>query len=166
MTSEIVVRPATAADAASVAAIYNHYIRETVVTFEETEVPSSEIARRMRDLESASLPWLVAERDSTIVGYAYAVKWHSRSAYRYSLETTVYVDVDHKRTGVGSRLYDRLLPILEARGFHAVMAGISLPNEGGVALHEAFGFSKAAHFTEVGFKLNRWVDVGYWERTL
>ena len=114
----------------------------------------------------APLPWLIAERDARVVGYAYAARWHSRSAYRFSAEITVYVDASQTRTGVGSRLYDQLFPILRARGIHAVVAGISLPNESSVVLHERFGLTKVAHFKEVGFKFNRWIDVGYWQRTL
>jgi phosphinothricin acetyltransferase len=158
----MIVRPATAADAAAVARIYNHYVMNTVVTFEEAEVPSSEIARRIQEVQSASLPWLIAERDANAVGYAYAAKWHSRSAYRFSAEITVYVDAGCTRAGAGSRLYEELFPMLQARRIHAVMAGIALPNEPSVALHEKFGLAKVAHFEEVGFKLNRWVDVGYW----
>ena len=163
---ELVVRPATVADAAAVAAVYNHYVRETDVTFEEEEVPPAEIARRIQGVEAASLPWLIAERDAKVVGYAYAAKWHSRSAYRFSAEITVYVDAGHKRSGVGARLYGQLFPMLQARGIHAVMAAITLPNESSVALHEKFGLSKVAHFKEVVFKFNRWWDVGYWERLL
>lgn len=166
LDEKIVIRPATVADAAAVAAVYNHYVRETTVTFEEEEVSPPEIARRIQEVGSASLPWLVAERDAQIVGYAYATRWHSRSAYRFSAEITVYVDASHKRVGVGSRLYDRLFPILRTRGIHAVLAGIALPNEPSVALHERFGLSKVAHLEEVGFKFNEWVDVGYWQRTL
>jgi len=166
LDKEILVRPATVADAAPVAGIYNHYIRETTVTFEEEEVSPSEIARRIQEVGSASLPWLIAERDAEIVGYAYATKWHSRSAYRFSAEITVYVDARQQRMGIGARLYAHLFPILQGRSIHAAMAGIALPNDASVALHEKFGLSKVAHFKEVGFKFNRWIDVGYWERTL
>src|SRR5262249_29231925 len=162
----MVIRPATIGDAAAVAAVYNHYVKETTVTFEEDEVIPSEVSRRIREVESASLPWLIAERDATVIGYAYAAKWHSRSGYRFSAEIAVYVDAHHTRTGAGSRLYDHLFPMRQARGIRAVMAGIALPNEPSVALHEKFGFSKVAHFKEVGFKLNRWIDVGYWQRSL
>ena len=154
------------ADAAPVAAVYNHYVRETSVTFEEEEVPPPEIARRIQEVGSASLPWLIAERDGQIVGYAYASKWHARSAYRFSAEIAVYVDAGSRRGGVGSRLYDQLFPMLQTRNIHAVVAGIALPNESSVTLHEKFGLSKVAHFKEVGLKFNRWIDVGYWQRTL
>ena len=160
------IRPATIADADPVAGIYNHYVKETTVTFEEEAVPSPEIAHRIQAVQSASLPWLIAERDAETVGYAYAAKWHARAAYRFSVEITVYVDACHTGHGVGSRLYDRLFPILKARGIHAVMACIALPNESSVTLHEKFGLSKVAHFNEVGFKFGRWIDVAYWQRTL
>ncbi len=166
LEEETLVRPATVADAASVAGVYNHYVRETTVTFEEEQVSAPEIARRIQEVGSASLPWLVAERDAHIVGYAYATRWHARSAYRFSAEITVYIDSNHKRVGVGSRLYDQLFPILQAQGVHTVLAGIALPNEPSVVLHERFGLSKVAHLKEIGFKFNRWIDVGYWQRTL
>jgi phosphinothricin acetyltransferase len=163
---ELVIRPANETDAQPVADVYNHYIRETFVTFEEEEVESSEMARRIREVGSAALPWLVAERDARVVGYAYAAKWHARSAYRFSAEITVYVHAGHMRTGVGSRLYDRLFPLLRERGVRAVMAGIALPNQASVALHEKRGLSKVAHFKDVGFKFDRWIDVGYWQCVL
>jgi L-amino acid N-acyltransferase YncA len=166
LDTQIVIRPATVADAVAVAGVYNHYVNETTVTFEEEEVIPSELARRIREVESASLPWLIAERDACVVGYAYAAKWHSRSGYRFSAEIAVYVEANHTRSGVGSRLYDHLFPMLRARGIRAVMAGIALPNQPSVALHEKFGLSKVALFKEVGFKFNRWVDVGYWQRVL
>jgi phosphinothricin acetyltransferase len=160
------IREAAAPDAAPVAAIYNHYIRETVVTFEEEPVSGAEIARRIEEVQSASLPWLVAEVDRQVVGYAYAGPWHARSAYRFSAEITVYLAPTHTGRGIGSKLYGELFPILQARRIHAVMGGIALPNEASVALHEKFGMRKVARFQEVGFKFDRWIDVGYWQRTL
>lgn len=164
--SGILVRPATGADGDGVATVYNHYVRETTITFEEAEVSAQEIARRIQEVGAASLPWLVAEQDGRVLGYAYAARWHSRSAYRFSAEITVYVEAAERRTSVGTRLYQRLFPLLRAAGIRAVMAGIALPNEPSVAFHERFGLSKVAHFKEVGFKFNRWIDVGYWQRTL
>jgi L-amino acid N-acyltransferase YncA len=160
------IRPATAADAAAVAHIYNHYVTQTAVTFEEEAVSPSEIARRIEEVGAASLPWLIAERGARVVGYAYASKWKARAAYRFSVEITVYLDPGQARLGIGSELYRQLLPILQSRGIRAVMGGIALPNEASVALHEKFGLLKVAHFKEVGFKFNRWIDVGYWQRTL
>ncbi len=160
------IREAAPADAAAIAGIYNHYVTETVVTFEEEPVPAAEMARRIAEVRSASLPWLVAEEGARVVGYAYATPWRIRTGYRFSAEITVYVDPAHAGRGIGSKLYGRLFPLLQARGVHAVMGGIALPNEASVALHEKFGLRKVAHFQEVGFKFNRWIDVGYWQRTL
>jgi phosphinothricin acetyltransferase len=114
----------------------------------------------------ASLPWLVAEEDGTVVGYAYATKWRTRPAYRQSVEVTVYVASDRRRRGIGSVLYDSLLDELRDHGIHAAIGGIALPNPASVALQEKFGFEKVAHFAEVGFKFGKWIDVGYWQRIL
>jgi phosphinothricin acetyltransferase len=161
-----VIRSATEADAASIAAIYNHYIRNTVVTFEEQAVSADEMAGRIRKVASHSLPYLVAVHDDRVIGYAYAGRWHERSAYRHSVETTVYLDANHVGRRVGTRLYSTLLEQLQARRLHVAIGGIALPNPGSVALHEKLGFEKVAHYREVGFKLDRWIDVGYWQRVL
>ncbi|MGH9200362.1 MAG: arsinothricin resistance N-acetyltransferase ArsN1 family B [Vicinamibacterales bacterium] len=152
-------------DAAVIADIYNYYVTDTIVTFEEEPVAAAEIARRIEEVQSASLPWLVAAQRDQVVGYAYATPWRTRFGYRFSAEITVYVDREHGGRGIGSQLYGQLFPMLEARSIHAVMAGIALPNEASVALHEKFGLRKVAHFGEVGIKFNRWIDVGYWQRT-
>jgi phosphinothricin acetyltransferase len=161
----VMIRAAAAPDFAAVADIYNHYIMETVVTFEEEPISADEIARRIEKVRSASLPWLVAEADGRVVGYAYASPWHTRIAYRFSVETTVYLAQADVGRGIGSKLYGDLLSTLEARRIHAAMGGIALPNEASVALHEKLGFRKVAQFDEVGFKFDRWIDVGYWQRT-
>jgi len=148
-----------------IAAIYNHYIGETAVTFEEKSLPADEIARRMREVQSASLPWLVAEEAGEVVGYAHATPWKTRSAYRFSVESTVYLAPGRAGRGIGSMLYARLIPILEAGGVHTVIGGVALPNQASIALHEKFGFTKVAHFQQVGFKFQRWIDVAYWQRT-
>jgi L-amino acid N-acyltransferase YncA len=163
---DIVIRPAVAGDSGAIAAIYNHYVAQTVITFEEEPVSASGMGRRIGEAGSASLPWLVAEREGKVVGYAYANPWRARSAYRFSVEVTVYLDPVCPRLGIGSRLYGALLPELKARGIHAALGVIALPNEASVALHEKFGFAKAAHLREVGLKFGRWIDVGYWELLL
>ena len=161
-----VIRPVTAADAAAIAVIYNHYVRESIATFEEEPVADGEIARRIADVHRSSLPWLVAERDGSVVGYAYAVPWRARVAYRFSAEITNYLAPDQTGRGIGSQLYTELFQLLEARGLHAVLGGISLPNPASVALHEKFGMKKVAHLHQVGFKFGRWIDVGFWQRLL
>ena len=162
----IVIRAAVAADSSAIAEIYNHYVAKTVITFEEEPVSGADMARRIEDAGAASLPWLVAEREGRVVGYAYATPWRARSAYRFSVEVTVYADPGCPRMGIGSRLYEQVLPGLKARGLHSALGVIALPNEASVAFHERFGFAKVAHLREVGFKFDRWIDVGYWQLML
>lgn len=168
MTSRVAtpVRDATAADAEAIAGLYNHFVVATVVTFEESAVPAVEMARRIAEVQAAALPWLVATREGRVVGYAYAAPWRARSAYRHSVEITVYVDQAMPGQGIGSALYTELFARLRARGVHAVIGGITLPNDASVALHERFGMRKVAHFAEVGFKFGAWRDVGYWQCVL
>lgn len=160
------IRPATPADAAAIATIYNHYVRETVVTFEEEPVTDGEMARRIGEVLGASFPWLVAEENGTVLGYAYGAPWASRSGYQFSAEITVYLRAGQTGKGIGTELYDLLFPRLAARGVHAVIGGIALPNPASVALHERFGLRKVAHFGQVGYKFGQWIDVGYWHRIL
>ncbi len=156
------IRHAIAADAGPIAEIYNHYIRETVITFEETPIAESEMARRITEV-GARHPWLVAEQDGAVVGWAYAAPWKARASYRFSVETTVYIAPTQQRRGVGTALYAPLIAELKVLGMHSAIGGIALPNAGSVALHEKFGFTKVAHFKEVGRKFDRWVDVAYWQ---
>jgi L-amino acid N-acyltransferase YncA len=165
-SSELEVRSALPEDAAQVAEIYNHYIRTSTITFEEEPVSASEMGARIRETQSQSYPWLVATNGTDILGYAYAGKWKVRAAYRHSSEITVYVRPGGERAGVGTALYRHLLPALKACGVHAAIGGVALPNDASIRLHEKFEFEKCAHFREVGFKFNRWIDVAYWERIL
>jgi len=181
----VVLRPATPEDAQAVASIYNHYITNTVVTFEEEAISATELSNRISSVQGAGLPWLVAELTTELttelppglatgppelppelVGYAYATGWKSRPAYRHTCEVSVYVAPGREGLGVGSALYGRLLQEITSLGIHVALGGITLPNTGSVALHEKFGFHKVAHLEEVGFKFGRWIDVGYWQRTL
>jgi L-amino acid N-acyltransferase YncA len=164
--ADVGVRSATASDSRAIASIYNYYVDNTVVTFEEEPVTPQAMASRMADVLNASLPWLVAERSGAVVGYAYATRWKVRSAYRYSVETTIYLDRAHKGAGIGSKLYSELLTDLRARGVHVAIGGAALPNDASVALHEKLGFERAAMFRQVGFKHDRWVDVAYWQIVL
>jgi len=162
---EIRIRPAVAADCEAIARIYNYYIRETTITFEEQEVMVPEMAARLTEVSGAGLPWLVAEDPTSVIGYAYASKWKGRCAYRFSAESTVYLDPSRTQSGIGRRLYEALLDALRQKSIHVVMGGIALPNDASVRLHERLGFEKVAHFREVGFKFDRWIDVGYWQRS-
>jgi L-amino acid N-acyltransferase YncA len=161
-----VIRQAISADAEDIAHIYNHYVRETIVTFEEQPVSIVEMAKRLADTVADSLPWLIAEQDGVIAGYARASTWKLRSAYRFSVETTIYLAPDCLGMGVGTSLYQFLVNQIRKLGLHTAIGGIALPNAGSVALHEKLGFRKVAHFAEVGFKFDRWIDVAYWQLTL
>lgn len=160
------IRSASAADAEPLARIYNHYVAATIVTFDEEPVAADHIASRIDESQFNELPWLVIESDGDICGYAHASRWHGRCAYRYALETTVYLHPECTGRGLGSQLYSRLLEDLRERNFHTALGGIALPNEASVALHEKLGFRKVAHFEQVGFKFGRWIDVGYWQCAL
>ena len=160
------IRQAVATDAEAVARIYNYYIRETIVTFVEQPVSTSEMAERIAQTAAASLPWLVAGQSDTLVGYAYASKWKERSAYRFSVETTIYLAPGCFGKGVGTSLYQALLKQLKVLGLHVAIGCVALPNAASVALHEKLGFRKVAHFGEVGFKFDKWIDVAYWQLTL
>ncbi len=157
---------ATNADATAIAALYNHYVVNTSVTFEEEAVAIEEMAQRIADTQAAELPWLVYEENQRILGYAYASKWKSRCAYRYAVESTVYLDKAATGRGLGTTLYTALLAELRKQNLHCVIGGIALPNTASVALHEKFGFQKVAQFKEVGWKFDQWIDVGYWELIL
>jgi L-amino acid N-acyltransferase YncA len=161
----MIIRPVVTSDAAAVCAIYNPHVTSTIVTFEERPVDVDEMAARIRET-TERWPWLVLERDGDVAAYAYATAWKPRSAYRFSVETTVYVADDHRRRGVGAAIYAEILARLEALGAHSAVAGIALPNEASVALHERLGFEKIGHFKDIGYKLGRWIDVGYWQRRL
>lgn len=165
-TGPLAIRSAAPADRAAIASIYNHYVVDTIVTFEEEPVAVAEMGRRIDDVQTASLPWLVAEEQGLVKGYAYATKWRPRRGYRYSVEISVYLAPLEIGRGLGSKLYERLFGVLVELGAHAVIGGIALPNDASVALHEKFGMRKVAHFEQVGFKFDRWIDVGYWQRLL
>lgn len=159
------IRAANIADAEAICDIYNHYVSNTTISFEELAVTSAEMSRRILDI-SKSLPWLVIESDGVIEGYAYATQWRVRAAYRFSVEVTVYLSPAVIGKGYGASLYGKLLEQLSRLGVHAAIAGIALPNDASIKLHEKMGFRKVAHFEQVGFKNKQWIDVGYWQKLL
>lgn len=157
------IRKVIPEDAEKIAEIYNHYIQNTHHTF-ETEPLSADLMRRRIEKIKADYPYLVAEADGEILGYAYATQFKLRQAYEHSAEVSIYVKNDAKKRGIGSLLYEKLFAKLSDTDIHALIAGISLPNDPSVRFHEKLGFEKVAHFREVGYKLGRWIDVGYWEK--
>lgn len=161
-TLKLALRPAIASDAPALCAIYNPYVLDTVITFEQTPVTASQMAERICDT-TALYPWLVAEVDAKVVAYAYATRWRTRTAYDHTLESTIYVDKAYAGRGIAQPLYLELLRELRARNVHVVVGCIALPNDASVAIHEKCGFVKVAHFPQAGRKFERWVDVGFWQ---
>ena len=162
----LIVRPAQETDAQGIADIYNPFIIGTTVTFEEEAVTMEEIQRRIRGVKSIPMPWLCAEYEGKLAGYAYASRWRERSAYRFVAETTIYLAPAFIGRGIGKVLYGTLIEQLCASGIHTVIGVIALPNPASVTLHENLAFIKVAHFNEVGFKFEQWIDVGFWQRIL
>lgn len=157
------IRAATAEDAAAIAAIYHHFVTDSAITFETEPVPASEMAERI-GAGGDLYPWFVAEADGEgLLGYAYASRFRPRNAYRFAVETTVYLDPKAVRRGIGTSLYDRLLATARAQGFTQAIAAITLPNEASVALHEKVGFRQVGTYHQVGYKLGAWYDVGLWQ---
>lgn len=156
------IRPACLTDAGGVSAIYNYFVANTAASFEEQAVGSSGMATRMEAVIDADYPWFVAQSEGVVCGYAYASPWNARHAYRFTVEVTIYLHPDYAGQGLGARLYDTLFARLREQGFRTVIAVITLPNAPSVALHEKFGLAKSGHFSKVGFKFERWIDVGYW----
>jgi L-amino acid N-acyltransferase YncA len=161
----LIIRDCEEADINSVAQIYNHYIKHTSITFEEMEINPTEMAVRIKNIQSL-FTFLICEDKGVIVGYAYVSKWKDRSAYRHTAEVTIYLHPDHLGKKFGQQLYAELFNQLQQKNFHVLLACIATPNHASVGLHEKFGFKQAAHFEGVGFKFNEWLDVGYWSKTL
>jgi len=161
------IRDVQPSDARPIAEIYNHYVSETAVSFEENPVSVPEMESRIAKISTAGFPFLVHvdERDHAR-GYAYADKWKARSAYRYCAEVSVYLAPENSGEGLGTQLYTALFQRLKSCDIRVVMGVITLPNPASVALHERFGMTKAAHFKNVGFKFGEWIDVGYWQGLL
>jgi L-amino acid N-acyltransferase YncA len=159
------IRPAQPTDAPAICNIYNYYVLNTTVTFEEEAVNADEMAKRMAEV-TAQFPWLVHEIEGKVIGYAYASAWKSRCAYKYSVEVTVYLQQGYGGKGAGSALYEKLLALLSQQHIHAAIGGVALPNEASIALHQKFGFEKVAQFKQVGYKFGQWIDVTYWEKLL
>ena len=158
------VRAATAADAESIAAIYAPLVAGTAISFEETPPGPGEISRRMRG--DPRLPWLIADDAGLVAGYAYASAHRQRPAYRWSADCSVYLDPRYRGRGLGRLLYGYLFREMRDLGYVSLFAGIALPNVASVGLHEAMGFRPVGVFSDVGYKLGSWRDVGWWQLRL
>jgi L-amino acid N-acyltransferase YncA len=163
--SSTIIRLATEHDAEQIAAIYAPNVTDTIISF-ELEPPSTEEMRRRIEVTLKRYPWLVCERQGRVLGYAYAGAHDSRSAYQWSVDVSVYVHKDARRTGVGRALYASLVAALDLQGFYNAYAGATLPNPASVGLHEAVGFRPVGVYRGVGFKLGAWHDVEWWHLPL
>ena len=159
------IRPVRRDDARQICEIYNHYITDTIITFEETPVSVPEMEQRIGSV-TERFPWLVEESEGLIRGYAYAGTWRGRSAFRYTVESAVYIRRESHGGGLGSALYRELIEKLQKAGFKTVIGVLSLPNEASRALHRKLGFTRLARYTSVGYKFDSWIDVESWQLLL
>ncbi len=159
------IRAASARDAASIAAIYNHYVENTTVTFEEEPFSAAVIAERIAEV-TRTHPWLIHEEKGEVRGYAYGSPWRPRASYRHSAESTIYLSHSCTGSGVGTALYRELLSSLAKIELHCVVGVIALPNPASVALHEKLGFQKVGHLEQIGRKFDTWIDVAHWQLLL
>jgi phosphinothricin acetyltransferase len=164
-TGALKIRPATAADAASLLTIYRPFVESTAVSFETVAPTADEFAARIAKAV-ADWQWLLAERAGECIGYAYGSAHRERRAYRWSVEVSAYVHPGHHRQGVGRTLYERLLEDLACKGFCNAYAGITIPNEGSIALHRSLDFESIGVFKAVGRKFGKWHDVAWFQRAL
>ncbi len=163
--TDVTVRAASPKDAAAFVGIYSPYVENTVISFEEA-VPSVEDMRERVLRTMQQTPWLTALNGVEVIGYAYAAAHRERAAYRWAVDTSIYVHERFRGRGVGSRLYGHLLHILERQGFQRACAGITLPNDASVGLHRSFGFTEVGVYRRIAWKLSAWRDVVWLERDI
>ncbi len=163
----VIIRPAVASDLDAITLIYAHHVSHGTGTFETEPPDNTEIARRWSEVEARGLPWLVAEIDGDIGGYAYAAPYRSRMAYRHTVEDSIYVRVDHLGTGLGKLLMPALIAATQACGMRQMIAIIGdSANQASISLHRRFGFDDAGLLKDVGFKFGRWLDTVFMQRSL
>jgi L-amino acid N-acyltransferase YncA len=162
----VLIRLAAEADAEQIASIYRRYVEESWISFEDSPPGAAEMARRMAGERPGFHPWFVAEDHGQLLGYAASSPFRTRSAYRWTVETGIYLAAGAQGRGIGKALLSTLLRVLKRQGYVAAIGAIALPNEASVALHETLGFTYAGTYRGVGFKLGQWLDVGLWEKEL
>jgi L-amino acid N-acyltransferase YncA len=161
----LTIRPVRPADAHAIAAIYAPIVEHTIISFEEVPPTQAQMRERI-DRVTSRFPWLVAEREAEVLGYVYASPHHERAGYRWSVDVSAYVHAHARRQGVASSLYRALFALLEAQRFHCAFAGITLPNDASVRLHQSAGFELIGVYREVGYKLGAWRDTSWWRRPI
>lgn len=156
------IRDVNLKDAKQIVEIYNHYVLNSIITFDELPFSEQDFIERIKTI-SSQYPFIVFEENHQILGYAYANMFRQKPAYNKTVETTIYLKHNMQGRHIGTQLYTELLKKLKDQNYHAIIGGLTLPNDASVRLHEKFGFKQVAHFKEVGFKFNTWLDVGFWE---
>ncbi len=164
-TSDAHVRLAEAPDGAAVATIYAPHVETLHTSFEDVAPDAATMAARIAASRPV-LPWLVAERNGTVLGYAYASRHRERAGYQWSVDVAIYLHADARRQGIGRSLYQTLFTILRTQGYFNAYAGIALPNAASVGLHQSLGFRPVGIYTQVGYKHGAWHDVGWWQLAL
>lgn len=159
------IRKVQLSDVQRIKEIYNHYIANTVMTF-ETDVLTEEQIRARIQKYTPQYPWYVAEVDRRVIGYAYASEFIERTAYKFTSEVTIFIDKDFTKGGAGKALLSQLIADTQALGFTALVSIIALPNTASIKLHKTFGFESVGHLKKVGYKLGKWVDIEFWELLL
>ncbi len=162
----VTMRLVTEADAPRILEIYAPIVRETTISFEYDVPDEHEMRQRIRSKLEHGYPWLVMEREDLLLGYAYAGRWRDRAAYDWTVETTVYVNSAARRGGVGRTLYKALFDLLRLQGFVQAVAGVTLPNDASVGLHQAVGFIPTGTTHNAGYKFGRWNDVAFFEMSI
>ena len=160
------IRIATDADAPALAAIYRPYVEDSRVSFEEVAPDAAEMARRLASGPPGLYPWLLAEGEDGVLGYASSSAFRARPAYRWTVETGIYLAANAQGRGLGRALLSTLTDLLQRQGFVAAIGAIALPNDASVALHEKLGFYHTGIYRQVGRKLGEWLDVGLWQKEL
>ncbi len=161
----MIIRPVLPSDAKELLAIYAPYVTDTTITF-EYDIPSiSEFTNRIKNI-SKSFPYLVAEENGKILGYAYASTYYARASYDWTCELSIYLDKDVRSKKIGSQLYDTLEKELVNQRYVNLLACISLPNDISIAFHKKRGFNQVAHFPKIGFKFEQWHDIVWLQKRL
>ena len=161
----MIIRPVQLSDAATIRAIYQPYVTETAITF-EVNVPTVQEFERSITKTLTQFPYLVAEVDGKVVGYAYASTYYARAAYDWTTELSIYVAKESRGQGIGSALYTALEEELEARGYLRFLACIAVPNEASISMHKKRGYVQVAHFPNIGYKFNKWYDIVWMQKNL
>jgi len=150
-------------DACAICNIYNYYIENTAISFETIPVSETEMKQRINEIINTGYLFYIGEIDGKIIGYYYTHRWNNRCAYKSTVEESIYIDKDEIGKGYGTKLFEHLLKHIDKRTTHVLIAGICIPNENSVRLHEKFGFKQISHMKEIGRKFDQWQDVGHWQ---